>query len=75
MQLTRKAIERGGVTLGHRLDPSRAIVVGDTPLDVSAAHGAGAVAVGVATGHFSVDELRATGAEHVLATLEEPLPL
>ena len=75
VQLTRKAIERGGVTLGHRLDPSRAIVVGDTPLDVSAAHGAGAVAVGVATGHFSVDELRATGAEHVLATLEEPLPL
>jgi phosphoglycolate phosphatase len=74
VELTRKAIERGGVTLGHRLDPSRAIVVGDTPLDVSAAHGAGAVAVGVATGHFSVDELRATGAEHVLATLEEPLP-
>ena len=73
--LTRRAIERGGATLGQPLDPQRALVVGDTPLDVEAAHGAGAVAVGVATGHFSVDELRATGAEHVLATLEEELPL
>jgi phosphoglycolate phosphatase-like HAD superfamily hydrolase len=75
VELTRRAIERGGVTLGEPLEPSRATVVGDTPLDIQAAHGAGAVAVGVATGHFSVDELRATGAEHVLATLEEPLPL
>jgi phosphoglycolate phosphatase-like HAD superfamily hydrolase len=50
-------------------------VVGDTPLDVEAAHGAGAIAVAVATGHFSVEELRATGAEHVLATLEEELPV
>jgi phosphoglycolate phosphatase len=73
--LTRRAIERGGVTLGQPLDPGRALVVGDTPLDVEAAHGAGAIAVAVATGHFSVEELRATGAEHVLATLEEELPV
>ena len=36
--------------------------------------GAGAIAVGVATGHYSIDELRAAGAEHVLHTLEEELP-
>ena len=49
-------------------------MVGDTPLDIRAAHGAGAVGVGVATGRYSVEELRAGGADHVLRTLEDPLP-
>lgn len=74
-ELTRRGIERAGVVLGEAVEPSDARVVGDTPLDVKAAHGAGAVAVGVATGHFSTEELRAAGADHVLATLEEELPL
>jgi len=74
-ELTRRGIERAGVVLGQTVEPSDARVVGDTPLDVKAAHGAGAVAVGVATGHFSTEELRAAGADHVLATLEEELPL
>ena len=74
-ELTRRGIERAGVVMGEAVEPSDARVVGDTPLDVKAAHGAGAVAVGVATGHFSTEELRAAGAEHVLATLEEELPL
>ena len=74
-ELTRRGIERAGVVLGQAVEPSDARVVGDTPLDVKAAHGAGAVAVGVATGHFSTGELRAAGADHVLATLEEELPL
>ena len=74
-ELTRRGIERAGVVLGEAVEPSDARIVGDTPLDVKAAHGAGAVAVGVATGHFSTEELRAAGADHVLATLEEELPL
>ena len=73
-ELTKKAIERAGTVLGHAVDPAEALVVGDTPLDVAAAHGAGARAVGVATGHYSEDELRAAGADYVLATLEEELP-
>ena len=48
------------------------VVVGDTPLDVEAAHRAGAVAVGVATGGASLEELRASGAEHVFADLADP---
>ncbi|HSK61515.1 MAG TPA: HAD family hydrolase [Actinomycetospora sp.] len=48
------------------------VVVGDTPLDVEAAHRAGAVAVGVATGGASLDELHASGAEHVFADLADP---
>ncbi len=74
IELTKRAIERAGQIHGHAVDPRETLVVGDTPLDVRAAHGAGAVAVGVATGRYSVEELLAGGADHVLRTLEDPLP-
>jgi phosphoglycolate phosphatase len=74
-ELTRKAIERAGVILGEPVDPKRVLVVGDTPLDIDAAHAAGAVAVGVASGSFSEEELRAAGADYVLGSLREELPL
>lgn len=48
------------------------VLVGDTPLDVEAAHRGGAVAVGVATGRSSVGELHAAGAEHVFDDLADP---
>lgn len=72
--LTRLGIERAGRICGHPLDPAAVLVVGDTPRDVAAAHAAGAVAVGVATGRYTMDDLRAAGADHVLPTLESPLP-
>jgi phosphoglycolate phosphatase-like HAD superfamily hydrolase len=74
-ELTRRAVERASTVLGHPVDPASIPVVGDTPLDIEAAHGAGAIGIGVATGHYSVDELRAGGADHVLRTLEEELPV
>jgi phosphoglycolate phosphatase len=74
-ELTRRGIERAAAVLGHPFEARRAFVVGDTPLDVEAAHAAGAVGVGVASGHYGVEELRAAGAEHVLASLEEELPV
>jgi phosphoglycolate phosphatase-like HAD superfamily hydrolase len=45
--------------------------VGDTPPDMEAARCAGAVAVGVATGPHSSDELTAAGADVVFASLRE----
>lgn len=72
--LTRLAIERAGRIHGHSLDAARFFVVGDTPRDIYAAHAAGAIAVGVATGKYTVEALRSAGADHVLATLEQPLP-
>ncbi|MEA2448780.1 MAG: phosphoglycolate phosphatase, partial [Thermoleophilaceae bacterium] len=45
VELTRRAIERGGRLVGEELDPADVFVVGDTPKDVEAAHGAGCVAV------------------------------
>lgn len=73
--LTQKAIGRASRLLGSDVDPARVLVVGDTPHDVAAAHGAHAVAVAVATGHYDLAALRATGAEHVLATVESGFPI
>jgi phosphoglycolate phosphatase len=72
--LTAAAIQRAETLHGHELDRRSIFVVGDTPLDVAAAHAAGAVSVAVATGEFSTEELRGAGAEHVLSTLEDPFP-
>ncbi|MEJ2868576.1 HAD family hydrolase [Actinomycetospora sp. OC33-EN08] len=55
--------------------PVGLVVVGDTPRDVEAAHAAGAVAVGVATGSSSEADLAAAGADHVLTDLSDPAPL
>lgn len=74
VELTRLAIERCGRLHGHALDPARMLVVGDTPRDVEAGRGVGAVTVGVATGKYTVEQLEAAGADFVLATLESPLP-
>ena len=74
VELTKRAIERGGNLIGEKLDPGDVFVVGDTPKDVEAAHGAGCVAVATATGHYSREELEATGAEHVMGSLREPFP-
>ena len=70
-ELTRRAIERAGAVLGGRLQPSDALVVGDTPKDIEAARAAGAIAVGVATAGSTLDELRAAGADAVLETLDD----
>jgi phosphoglycolate phosphatase-like HAD superfamily hydrolase len=73
-ELTRKAIDRAGEILGSPLDPQRVLVVGDTPKDIAAAHAAHAIGVGVASGHYSEEELNEAGAEYVLGSLEEDLP-
>jgi phosphoglycolate phosphatase-like HAD superfamily hydrolase len=72
-ELTRTAIRRATTLLGE--PPEECYVVGDTPRDVEAAHYAGAIAVGVATGDYTVEQLRATGAEYVLRTFaDDPFP-
>ncbi len=46
-------------------------VIGDTALDIEAAHANGALALGVATGPLSVDDLRAAGADVALLDLSD----
>ena len=49
----------------------RVIVIGDTPYDIECARVAGAQSIAVATGGHSVEQLRAAGADIVLADLSD----
>jgi phosphoglycolate phosphatase len=66
--LVRRGRERAEAKYGHAFD---AIVIGDTVHDITAALANDAIAVGVATGQTSADELAAAGAHHVLADLSD----
>jgi phosphoglycolate phosphatase len=68
-ELVAIARERAERKLGVTVPRERAVLVGDTPLDVAAAQAGGARAIGVATGPFSVQELEDTGADAVLPDL------
>jgi phosphoglycolate phosphatase-like HAD superfamily hydrolase len=72
-ELTGLAIEKA-IRLHGQLTPAQVYVVGDTPHDIEATKAAGAVSVGVASGHYSTDELGEAGGDHVLASLEDPFP-
>ena len=74
VELTRTALARAAVVSGGLVGPGDCISVGDTPLDVTAGHGAGIRVVGVATGSYSVAELAGAGADWALPTLEAGLP-
>jgi phosphoglycolate phosphatase len=74
-EVARIALRRGSMVYGEPLEPAAAIVVGDTPHDVAAAHAAGLRCVGVGSGHYKADELRAAGADWAIPTLEDGLPL
>ncbi len=74
-ELTKKALERGELVSGDGLDRDRCFSCGDTPRDVEAGHGAGIRVVGVATGEFTVEELRESGADAVIRSFREGLPL
>jgi len=70
--LLRAGAERGAAFLGRPLVECRVLVVGDTPLDVAAAHAIGARCLAVATGGASVDQLVAAGADDVFDDLTQP---
>lgn len=67
--LIRRAWQRAQEKYDQTFEPNRVVVIGDTPLDVSAAHEVGIRAVGVATGDSTVDELAAAHANAVLPDL------
>jgi phosphoglycolate phosphatase len=74
-ELTKRALERAELVSGNSLDPERCFSCGDTPRDVEAGHGAGLRVVGVATGEFTIEELREAGADAVISSFREGLPL
>ena len=66
------AIERGKCFPGNSSQPSVAFVIGDTPLDIQAGKGAGALTVAVATGTKSLEELRRHSPTHLFADFTQP---
>jgi phosphoglycolate phosphatase-like HAD superfamily hydrolase len=73
--IVRQAVARGEAMFGEDVPNTEIFVIGDTPLDIEAAHAVGCTAIGVATGHYDADALREAGADHVVETLEQELPL
>ena len=67
------ALERAARHAGRPFAPEETVVVGDTPKDIDCARAMGAACVAVATGRFTIDELRAAGATRVVPTLESLL--
>ena len=73
-ELTRLGIGKAARLHGREFTKDEVYVVGDTPRDIEAAHAAGATGVGVASGHYDVDQLQAAQADYVLGSLTEPFP-
>jgi phosphoglycolate phosphatase len=67
-EIARRRAER---ILGHPVSGSDVVVIGDTPADVACGTSIGARAIGVATGSYSVEELRACAAAAVFSDLSD----
>jgi phosphoglycolate phosphatase-like HAD superfamily hydrolase len=74
IEVTEAALRRGGLVSGGALDDGACIAIGDTPRDVAAGHGAGIRVVGVATGSYTVAQLRVAAADWALPSVVAGFP-
>lgn len=70
-ELPAVARQRAHVELGVNLEGEHLVVVGDTPADIQCGRSLGVRAIGVATGAYSVDELRRHSPHAVFETLAD----
>ena len=70
-ELLADALANVAACSGIRAEPSRSIVIGDTPLDVGVALAGGARSIAVATGSHTTDQLRISGADIVFDDLSD----
>ena len=70
-ELPEVARARFAARFGRPIPGERLVIIGDTPSDVTCGRGVGARAIGVATGFYSADELRAHGAHAVFEDLAD----
>ena len=68
-QLVLDGLSNLAAHLGLAPNPVDCIVIGDTPLDIAAAHAVGARALGVATGRYGIEQLLAQGADWAVEDL------
>ncbi len=69
-QLPPIALERARQVTGHEFAAGQVWIVGDTPHDVSCGRHHGHRVLAVATGHWSVEQLLAEGADRVVSGLD-----
>ncbi|GAA2382765.1 haloacid dehalogenase [Catellatospora methionotrophica] len=69
--LVRLAHERAQAKYAATVPARQVVVIGDTPHDIEAARANGALAIGVATGSCTFDELVEAGADVVLPSLAD----
>jgi phosphoglycolate phosphatase len=62
---------RAEALLGGTVSGRQVVVIGDTPADMGCGRGIGARAIGVATGRYTIDDLRACGAHAVFGDLSD----
>lgn len=65
------ALRQAAERVGHAIPPKRAVVIGDTPLDVEAGQAGGTRTAGVATGPYSAAQLSQAGADVVFPSLAD----
>lgn len=65
------AMKRHHEHTGRRIAPNEVIIIGDTPHDIDCAKVNGCRSIGVATGKFTVDELRESGADLAVPNLSD----
>lgn len=70
--LIRKAIERGKALLGECNQQVRAVIIGDTDLDITCGRAAGATTVAVATGGDSWETLLQASPDYLLKDFSRP---
>ena len=70
-ELPAVAQRRAQAELGIDLQGEHLVIIGDTPADIECGRSIGVRAIGVATGSYSVDELRSYGAHAVFETLAD----
>lgn len=63
------ALQRARQYGGDGFSPESSMVIGDTPKDIACGKAMGALTLAVATGGFSVEELKAYGADYVVEDL------
>ncbi|MFU8859356.1 MAG: HAD family hydrolase [Cyclonatronaceae bacterium] len=71
-RLAIRAVELSKTWYGQRVDPSRLVVIGDTPRDIGCARHAGLHAVAVATGHYRRNDLAQHQPDLLLDGLHQP---
>jgi phosphoglycolate phosphatase len=65
------AKSRASEKLGLDIDGGRMVVIGDTPADIACGRSVGAKAIGVASGHYTVEQLREHDPYAVFPSLED----